>query len=313
MEFSIVFSYLRRPVAPALGMVCQYLFMPLMAYIIGLLMLKDAVWARYGLIMVGCSPGGSGSNFWTAMFGGDLNLSITMTFCSTVASFAFTTFWLWFFAKYVLTFSGTLQLPYVELLISLIFLIVPVLLGMLLKHKKPDTAAKVMKSTRPFLAVILVGMAVLGTYTNRFFFSTVNWYHFVAPMTLGLCGYICGIVGAFLLCLKKEQVIALSLETAMQNATIAVLILQTNLESPYGDMALLAVIGYMLTRSINLMMSQDTGSCCLVNSMGPLNVLVFLLYKTVLFVKDRITGGSSNEKRAIDSELANHNTAYTGD
>lgn len=135
MDLQIVVAYLRRPLAPALGMVCQYVFMPLVAYAIGLLLLSNQVWARYGLILVGCSPGGTSSNFWTAMFGGDINLSITMTFCSTVASFALTTFWLWFFAHFVLNFSSPVRLPYLQLLLSLVFLVVPVVLGMALKSK----------------------------------------------------------------------------------------------------------------------------------------------------------------------------------
>ena len=93
------------------------------------------VWARYGLILVGSSPGGTSSNFWTMLFGGDINLSITMTFCSTIASFALTTFWLWFFARYVLSFTSSTELPYIELFLSLGFLVVPVVLGMLLNHK----------------------------------------------------------------------------------------------------------------------------------------------------------------------------------
>ena len=41
---------------------------------------------RLGLFTLGCSPGGMMSNFWTLMFGGDINLSITMTAVSTVAA-----------------------------------------------------------------------------------------------------------------------------------------------------------------------------------------------------------------------------------
>ena len=39
----LVLAYLRRPLAPGLGMVCQYLVMPFMAYVIGLLLLTDQV------------------------------------------------------------------------------------------------------------------------------------------------------------------------------------------------------------------------------------------------------------------------------
>ena len=65
LNFDIVRGYLRRPLAPFGGMFCQYVIMPVMAYLIGLLMMPDRIMARYGLILVGSSPGGSFSNFWT--------------------------------------------------------------------------------------------------------------------------------------------------------------------------------------------------------------------------------------------------------
>ena len=74
LKFDIVRSYLRRPLAPIGGMVAQYVFMPVMAYLIGLAMMPGKVMARYGLILVGSSPGGSFSNFWT----GDSTIHISL-------------------------------------------------------------------------------------------------------------------------------------------------------------------------------------------------------------------------------------------
>ena len=68
LDREVVKSYLLRPLAPAAGMACQYIFMPVMAYLVGLILLSDRlVMARYGLILVGSSPGGSFSNFWTGL------------------------------------------------------------------------------------------------------------------------------------------------------------------------------------------------------------------------------------------------------
>ena len=39
---------------------------------------------RLGLFVLGCSPGGNNSNFWCLLLGGDLNLSLAMTFFSTI-------------------------------------------------------------------------------------------------------------------------------------------------------------------------------------------------------------------------------------
>lgn len=50
-----------------------------------LLLIADPL-QGFGLLVLGCSPGGTGSNFWTLLLGGDVNLSITMTFVSTIAA-----------------------------------------------------------------------------------------------------------------------------------------------------------------------------------------------------------------------------------
>lgn len=41
---------------------------------------------RLGLFVLGCAPAGSSSNFWAIILDGDLDLSITMSFISTVAA-----------------------------------------------------------------------------------------------------------------------------------------------------------------------------------------------------------------------------------
>ena len=64
LDIEIVKSYMMKPLGPLAGMVCQYLCMPLMAYFIGYIFLSEDIYTRYGLILVGCCPGGSFSNFW---------------------------------------------------------------------------------------------------------------------------------------------------------------------------------------------------------------------------------------------------------
>ena len=40
----------------------------------------------FGLLVLGVCPGGLASNFWTLLLDGDVNLSITMTFISSIAA-----------------------------------------------------------------------------------------------------------------------------------------------------------------------------------------------------------------------------------
>ena len=44
-------------------MVCQFLLMPCLAYLLGWLFLQTR-YERLGLLLLGTSPGGANSNFW---------------------------------------------------------------------------------------------------------------------------------------------------------------------------------------------------------------------------------------------------------
>ena len=109
------------------GFCCQFLVMPLTSYGLGYLVLETK-YERLGLLLLGCCPGGVGSNFWTAMLGGDINLSVTMTFFSSVAAFAMTSFWIWMLGSPLV--SEDLPIPYIQLTIALFSFAIPIILGM---------------------------------------------------------------------------------------------------------------------------------------------------------------------------------------
>ena len=102
--------------------------MPLTSYGLGYLILETK-YERLGLLLLGCCPGGVGSNFWTAMLGGDINLSVTMTFFSSVAAFAMTSFWIWMLGSPLV--SEDLPIPYIQLTIALFSFAIPIILGMI--------------------------------------------------------------------------------------------------------------------------------------------------------------------------------------
>ena len=84
LDLKVVGSVLRRPIAPSVGLLSQYLIMPVAAYFLGLWLFSDAMHLRLGLFIFGCSPAGGASNMWTVLLRGNLDLSITMTFISTL-------------------------------------------------------------------------------------------------------------------------------------------------------------------------------------------------------------------------------------
>ncbi|RXG54653.1 Solute carrier family 10 member 6 [Armadillidium vulgare] len=82
-SWMIVKKIVKQPIGPAIGLLSQYICMPLISFGLGLLAFPNEPLFRLGLFTSGCAPGGGLSNMWTHLLGGSLDLSIMMTFAST--------------------------------------------------------------------------------------------------------------------------------------------------------------------------------------------------------------------------------------
>jgi len=242
IDLDQVMEAVRRPIGPFVGFCSQFLAMPAISYLLGYLLLESR-YERLGLLLLGCCPGGVGSNFWTAMLGGDINLSVTMTFFSSVAAFAMTSFWIWFLGSPLV--DTTLPIPYTQLVIALISFALPVGLGILIRRQWPEKSVRVKtKIGRPLWLLMVLIIVVAGIAMNLFFFYLVTWRHLVAGACLGFLGYTFGATAAILTRMGRPQVIAVAIETAIQNGGIGVVVLNLTFPSPYSDMALLPILAF---------------------------------------------------------------------
>ena len=73
--------------APLVGIFSQCIFMPFFAFLLGVIFDLSAT-ERVGLILVGCTPGGTTSQLFTYWSAGNVALSFLMTICSTTLAVA---------------------------------------------------------------------------------------------------------------------------------------------------------------------------------------------------------------------------------
>lgn len=73
VELSQLGGQLRRPVGVLLALLCQFLLMPLLAFLLALLFALDEV-AAVAVLLCGCCPGGNLSNIMSLLVDGDMNL-----------------------------------------------------------------------------------------------------------------------------------------------------------------------------------------------------------------------------------------------
>ena len=130
---------------------------------------------------------------------------------------------------------------------SLLAFAVPLYLGVLFKYKWPSMGARIHQLiAKPFFILCLIFLAFLGICNSTFMFYLLTWRHVLVGFLLGILGYVSGASLAALCRQKKPQIIAISLETALQNGGIAFVVLNLTFESPYSDVGVLPIIGYFL-------------------------------------------------------------------
>lgn len=217
-------SVLKHPKGLVLGLTLQWVFVPLVAYAMGLAFTLDAGWA-VGLILVAAVPGGATSNLLTFLAKGNVALSIAITTASTLACVLTVPLVLRIFASEHL--PETFEFPTLRILRDIaMFLLAPLVVGMAIHRWNPTRAGVVSKwAIRLSVAsIVVIATAALGS--GR-----------IEPLSYGLASP--GLIIAFgvLLTLSVPQIVrmlgfddadtlALSIEVVVRNIAIGLLLVQ---------------------------------------------------------------------------------------
>ncbi|KAK3864006.1 hypothetical protein Pcinc_030267 [Petrolisthes cinctipes] len=244
IDLKVIKETLRRPVAPAIGLFCQYLFMPLVSYGLGYGLFYDTPEMWLGLFMTGCSPGGGGSNMWTYLLGGSLDLSVTMTFVSTLGAFVALPLWVFALARTIFQNGHYTRLPYRNIAMLVIGLVVPLGIGLLIKWKSPRVAAVLKRLLKPISIIFIVFIMTFGVYANLYIFSFFDWRVAVGGLLLPWLGFLFGFVAAVATRRPFKEIIAISIETGVQNTGLAIGVLKLALRelAPLGDITMVVPI-----------------------------------------------------------------------
>jgi solute carrier family 10 (sodium/bile acid cotransporter), member 3/5 len=184
---------------------------------------------------VGCSPGGGASNIWTMLLGGDLNLSMVMTFFSSTAALGMMPLWLFLLKNFFL--GANVRVPFEHITGDLLLIVIPVCSGMLLRWKKERYALQVCRITTPLSHVFVIYILTFSTYVNWYIFRMFyrQPYLMAIGASLPWAGFFAGALSAFLLRQTRAQIIAIALETGIQNVGIAIVVLMYSFEQPEGS------------------------------------------------------------------------------
>lgn len=213
---------LRRPRGPLVGLLSQYGWMPLIAFVLcKALGLPDDL--AISLIVVGCTPGGTTSNLFTYFAGADVALSVSMTALSTIAAVVLMPLTLWIYASGYA--SAGLKIPYGNITTTLAVMLVPLAIGMWVRARRPG-AARVVEQVGGVAGLGVLGLLIgTGLYNNVEVLKATTGTMYAAALGLGVFGFGFGWLGARVVGLGSAQRRAVAFETGIQNSPLALGIL----------------------------------------------------------------------------------------
>ncbi|XP_041375774.1 ileal sodium/bile acid cotransporter-like [Gigantopelta aegis] len=236
-DLDVVKKVLKKPIAPLIGLFCQYVGMPLIAFGVANLINLDNPAIRLGIFACGICPGGGLSNIYSYLLGGDVSLSITMTCISTVAALAMVPLWMFTLGQTFADDTTTISIPFANILLTLATVIVPLFVGLFVKYKCQKLAKLIIKIIKPVSIVTILFLIGFGVYTNLWIFRLFKPSTVLAGCLLPYIGYVTGGLIAFICRQPWYRVKTIAIETGIQNTMIAYLLLQFSLPVPDGDLA----------------------------------------------------------------------------
>lgn len=220
-DFKRVFIY---PKAVAVGLANQIILLPIIAFIISKLF-SLAPEIAVGLMLLSAAPGGVTSNLISHLANGDTALSITLTAISSFITVITTPFIVKFALAHFMSSEHIVRLDIITTIKTILAItILPVVIGMVVREKKPNFAKRmqgiVRKVSTIFLLLIILG-ALLKEKANILpFFQQAGGPSLALFVVMVSFGYW----SAKLFKLSTRQAVSISIETGIQNGSLAIFI-----------------------------------------------------------------------------------------
>jgi BASS family bile acid:Na+ symporter len=225
----------RKPLLVGAGFATHLFVLPLLGLAIGLLFRLPPEMAL-GLFIISLCPAGTTSNAMTFVGRGNVALAVVLTALSnfvTVFTIPIVLSWAvpWLLGGPMLR---PLQVPNLILQLALITLL-PILVGMFVRHFLPDLAARMARWLRPTAFVIVVIVIAFSVAVSARMVLDNLVRATPAIFALNVAAMAFGLLLGRLIGAKPRDAMTLSIETGVQNVTLAIFLTLTVLDNvPLG-------------------------------------------------------------------------------
>ncbi|WP_420574108.1 bile acid:sodium symporter family protein [Kordia sp.] len=240
-DFTRITKY---PKAVLIGIVNQLVFLPIIGFILAIAFDLDTTMA-IGLMILAAAPGGPTSNLITQICKGNIALSVTLT---AIVSFA-TILTIPTILSFALDYFGStanvvIELPILDIILQiLVIIIVPISIGMFVRRSKPAFSTRMEKPMRTASTVIFVLIFIAIVAAKWKFLGDAMKQVGLVTLLLNIATMTLGYLTARLFKLNLKDSISITVESGIQNGTLAIVIATTVLNNL--DMAI-PIVAYSI-------------------------------------------------------------------
>ena len=222
----------KHPKAVIIALVCQLLV--LRAICLGLVLaFQLPPLLAVGMMLLAASPGGTTANLYSHLFRGDIALNISLTAVNSVISVFTLPLIVNFAIGYFKPETGEsgIGIDFVEALKVFAIVLIPVALGMIVRRFRPGFATASDKPVR-IASIIILAIVIIGAVVSNAK-ALLDNLAALAGITVLFCliSLTLGFLIPRLFKVERRQAVASSFEIGIHNATLAIVIAQSVLDS----------------------------------------------------------------------------------
>ena len=248
----------KHPKAVLIALFCQLVILVGVAFILCKVLSLPPLLA-VGLMLLAASPGGSTANLFSYLFKGDIALNISLTAINSVVAAITLPLIMNFSILHFMHENQQITLPLSKIVQVFAIIIIPVGIGMLIRHYAPKLTEKLNKPLRIFAVVFLIAIIALAIFAERQNIATYLTQVGLATAIFCACSLAIGYFVPRLLGISSTQARACAFEIGIHNSTLAMTIAltvmaNTTIAMPAAVYSIFmyifaAAFGFMITRT----------------------------------------------------------------
>ncbi|XP_010639924.1 sodium/bile acid cotransporter 5 [Fukomys damarensis] len=240
IEFQVLQAVWKRPLPILLGAVTQFFLMPFCGFLLSHMLALPKTQA-FGFVLTCTCPGGGGGYLFALLLQGDVTLSILMTCTSTLLALIMMPVNSCIYSR-MLGLSGIFHIPVSRIVSTLLFILIPISVGIVIKHRIPEKANLLERIIRP-LSFVLMFIGIYLTFRmGSMFLKLANLEVLLLSLSVPALGLLFGYSFAKVYMLPLPVCKTVAIESGILNNFLALAIIQLSFSQPKAHLASVAPI-----------------------------------------------------------------------